>query len=203
VTDLLEQHWTPESHRHVPDVLLAEAPQLPAGIGLRVGVVEEAHQVAFRRQVGLDRRLDANRQHVLLEQERRDIEGERREIPVVTAQQPAVEPDVGDQKGALEPQQRPLPVFWTRKTHPVPDRFVATGGTMQARHGHGRPAVVVEVEPRKAAILALAERRNRHPPPGGQLLLIEGLGGKERQAIVERHGQVVLSGMTPSTERTR
>ena len=67
VTYLLEQDGLPETHGDVPDVLLAEAPQLTARIGLGVRVIEEAHQVAFRGKVGLDRRLDADGQDVLLQ----------------------------------------------------------------------------------------------------------------------------------------
>ncbi len=102
VPNLLEQDRLPEAHGDVPDVLLAKAPQFAARIGLRVRVVEEAHQVAFRREVGLDGRLDADGKNVLFEQERRDIKRKRREVAVVAAEQAAVQPDVGDQERPFE-----------------------------------------------------------------------------------------------------
>ena len=86
MANLLEQHRPPKPHWHMPDVLLTETPELAAGVGLCVRVVEEAHQVALRRQVRLDGRLDADGQHVLLEQKRRNVKAKRREIAVVAAE---------------------------------------------------------------------------------------------------------------------
>ena len=102
VTNLLQQHRLPETHGYVPDVLLAQAPQFAARIGLGVRIIEEAHQVAFRGKVGLYRRLDADGQDVLFEQERRNIERKWREIAIVAAEQPPVQPDVGHEKRALK-----------------------------------------------------------------------------------------------------
>src|SRR5216110_2648734 len=72
--------------------------------------------MALCRQVQLHRRLDAYRQHVLFQQERGNIEGEWREVPVVTAQQPAVQPDVGHQECAVETQEGALAAPWRRGT---------------------------------------------------------------------------------------
>src|SRR5437762_14356127 len=76
----------------------------------------------------------------------------------------------------------------SRKTRSIPDRFVAAGGAVQARHLHRGPGIVVAVKSRKPAILALAERRDRHAPAGVELLAIQGLRWKQRAAVVERHG---------------
>src|SRR2546425_10861414 len=102
----------------------------------------------------------------------------------MAAEQPAVQPDVGDQEGAVEAQQGPLAMPWPRKSHPVPDCLVAAGGTVQARHHGRRPGIVVAVESRKTAILSLAERRDRHPPAGVELLSIQGLRWKQRETVV-------------------
>src|SRR4030081_3533439 len=120
----------------------------------------------------------------------------------MAAQQSTVQPDVGDEEGAFKAQQRPLPMARPRKAKPVPDRFVAAGRAMQARHLGRRPGIVVEIKPGKSAILTLAKRRNRHSPPGRQLLPVERLRGKEREAVIQWH-QVLRSDMAPSTDRTR
>src|ERR1700693_1513014 len=72
----------------------------------------------------------------------------------------------------------------SRKPQAIPDRLVAAGRAMQTWHLGRRPTIVVEVEPGKPTILAFAEGRDRHPPTGRQLLPIEGLAGKEREAIL-------------------
>ena len=143
--------------------------------------------MALCRQVQLHRRLDAYRQHVLFQQERGNIEGEWREVPVVTAQQPAVQPDVGHQECAVETQEGALAVPWPGKTDAIPDRLVAAGGAVEARHHGRRPGIVIAVDPRKAAVFPLAERRDRHPPPGIEFLSVQRLGGKQRETIVQRH----------------
>src|SRR5436190_19989623 len=130
MADLLQGDGPPQAHRHVPYVLLAKLPELTARVRLHVRIVEKPHQMALCRQVQLHRRLDAYRQHVLFQQERGNIEGEWREVPVVTAQQPAVQPDVGHQECAVETQEGALAVPWPGKTDAIPDRLVAAGGAV-------------------------------------------------------------------------
>ena len=91
---------------------------------------------------------------------------------------------------------------WPGKAKSVPDRLVAAGGAVQTWHLGGGPGVVVEIEPRKPAVLTFAQGRDRHPPAGRQLLAVEGLPRKQGQAIIQSH-QRVLSDMAPSTDRTR
>ena len=117
-------------------------------------------------------------------------------------EQAAVQPDIPHQEGAFEADERALPMTRSRKAHPVPDGLVADRGAVQARHRHRRPGVVVEVRSGKAAVFAFPQCGNGHPPARVQLLAIQCLGRKQGQTIIQRH-QVVLSGMTPSTERTR
>ena len=120
----------------------------------------------------------------------------------MAAEQPAVQPDVGDQERAVESHERALPMPGPGKAQAIPDGLVSARGAMQARHLGRRPRIVVKVEPGEALVFPFAERRDRHTPAGPQLLAVEGLEGKERQAIVQRH-QDAAPGMTPSTERTR
>src|SRR5207302_11025338 len=119
---------------------------------------------------------------------------ERRDIAVMTPQQAAVQPDVGDQERAVETDQGSLAVPRAWKPNPVPDGLIAAGRAVQARHRDRCPGVVIELEPGEAAVLALAQGGNRHPPARVQLLSIQRLDGEERTAIVQRHLSALSSG---------
>ena len=171
----------------MPDELFRQSAQFAARIRLGVRVAEAAKDVLLARELRLHRGFNAHRQHVLFKQERRNIEAEGCEVAIVASQQPAIQPDIGDQEGAVESQQSPLAMTRPRKTKPVPDRFVANRCSVQTRHLRRCPGIVVVIRSRIAAVLTFPKRRDRHPPAGLQLLTIEGLLREEGKAIVQRH----------------
>ena len=156
----------PQAKGHLLPVVLRKARVSGRRIRLEVAVVEETHDVALLLRLGLDRGLAADHQQVLRLQVRGQVETKRREVAIVRAQQPAVEPHVGGEERAADAKHDAAGVIWARKLGAVPHRLASFGRGKLARHLDRFPPGAAP--DRQTLRLAFAER---HPDglPSGEL----------------------------------
>jgi len=155
---VLQLDATPEADRHLPAVRLGKAEVGTGGVGAGVPVVEDPHHVLLAGEVGLDRRLAADDEQVVGREVGRDVEPERSEVPVVGAEQPPVEPDVGGEEGAANAEHHPTGMVGPGEVAAVPERAAPLHGQPLAGHLGRLPALAPAG--RQTHRLAFAER---HP----------------------------------------